>query len=255
MGWLMCRKHPDVIEQGKLVDMSDLAANPVISVQRKFYVPLVALIWAAFPTLTPYYMWGEGLWEAWFVCVMFRYVLILNITWCVNSAAHYWGYKPYNKTINPVECNIRHVMFGEGFHNYHHTFPWDYKASEYGPLDGFNPATIFINTMAVLGQAYDLRQPSADMIGDRHDDTVSRRAGESATGVLSLQLVCVSAYGVFTAGWPERIRRFRRSELPPAKSKSKRIGNSCAPIRPSLYTTPVTAAIPETTGQVSYKYI
>ncbi|CAG2120564.1 unnamed protein product, partial [Medioppia subpectinata] len=58
MGWLMCRKHPDVIEQGKLVDMSDLAANPVISLQRKFYVPLVALIWAAFPTLTPYYMWG-----------------------------------------------------------------------------------------------------------------------------------------------------------------------------------------------------
>ncbi|CAG2118919.1 unnamed protein product [Medioppia subpectinata] len=168
MGWLMCRKHPDVIEQGKLVDMSDLAANPVISLQRKFYVPLVALIWAAFPTLTPYYMWGEGLWEAWFVCVMFRYVLILNITWCVNSAAHYWGYKvPYDKTLNPVECNIRHVM--------------DYKASEYGPFVGFNPATMFINTMAVLGQAYDLRQPSADMIEERQ-----KRTGDMANTKLSM---------------------------------------------------------------------
>ncbi|CAG2119315.1 unnamed protein product [Medioppia subpectinata] len=84
-------------------------------------------------------------------------------------------------TINPVECNIRHVMMGEGFHNYHHTFPWDYKASEYGPLDGFNPATIFINTMAVLGQAYDLRQPSPDMIGERR-----KRTGDMTNKKLSM---------------------------------------------------------------------
>lgn len=35
MGWLMCRKHPDVVEKGKLIDLSDLEADPVIRFQRK----------------------------------------------------------------------------------------------------------------------------------------------------------------------------------------------------------------------------
>jgi stearoyl-CoA desaturase (delta-9 desaturase) len=35
IGWLMCRKHPDVIEQGKKIDMSDLEDDPVIQFQKK----------------------------------------------------------------------------------------------------------------------------------------------------------------------------------------------------------------------------
>jgi stearoyl-CoA desaturase (Delta-9 desaturase) len=35
IGWLMCKKHPDVIEQGKKVDMSDLTDDPVMRFQQK----------------------------------------------------------------------------------------------------------------------------------------------------------------------------------------------------------------------------
>lgn len=35
MGWLMCKKHPDVIEQGKKVDMSDLQNDPLVQFQKK----------------------------------------------------------------------------------------------------------------------------------------------------------------------------------------------------------------------------
>jgi stearoyl-CoA desaturase (Delta-9 desaturase) len=35
IGWLMCRKHPDVIEQGKKIDMSDLEDDPVMQFQKK----------------------------------------------------------------------------------------------------------------------------------------------------------------------------------------------------------------------------
>ncbi len=34
-GWLMVRKHPDVKEKGKLLDVSDLLSDPVCSIQRK----------------------------------------------------------------------------------------------------------------------------------------------------------------------------------------------------------------------------
>lgn len=39
----------------------------------------------------------------------------------VNSAAHMWGYKPYDRRINPVEnVAVAVVAMGEGWHNYHH---------------------------------------------------------------------------------------------------------------------------------------
>ena len=35
IGWLLCKKHPDVIEKGKGLDISDLLADPVLMFQRK----------------------------------------------------------------------------------------------------------------------------------------------------------------------------------------------------------------------------
>ena len=47
---------------------------------------------------------------------------------------------------------------GEGFHNYHHTFPYDYSTSEWGFR--INITTGFIHAMAALGLAHSLRSPS-----------------------------------------------------------------------------------------------
>ena len=35
MGWLLVRKHPDVKAKGRLLDVSDLIADPVCSFQRR----------------------------------------------------------------------------------------------------------------------------------------------------------------------------------------------------------------------------
>jgi len=35
VGWLLCRKHPDVIEKGKCIKIEDLLADPVLQFQRK----------------------------------------------------------------------------------------------------------------------------------------------------------------------------------------------------------------------------
>lgn len=49
------------------------------------------------PTFIPCYFWGETVKNAWFVATMFRYTFILNVTWLVNSAAHKFGGKPYDR--------------------------------------------------------------------------------------------------------------------------------------------------------------
>lgn len=64
---------------------------------------------------------------------------------------------------------------GEGFHNFHHTFPNDYSTSEYG-AKYFNPSKAFIDIMAFFGQAYDRRQVSAEVILQRR-----ARTGDLAT--------------------------------------------------------------------------
>lgn len=51
---------------------------------------------------------------------------------------------------------------GEGFHNYHHSFPYDYSTSEY--RWHINLTTFFIDCMAALGLAYDRKKVSKEAI-------------------------------------------------------------------------------------------
>ena len=114
-GWLMCKKHPDVKRIGGKVDLSDMLADPVVYYQKKYYAVSVVLFCFLLPTVIPWYVWGESLWKAYFVAVILRYILALNATWFVNSAAHMWGYKPYDINIAPVE-NISVAALTLGMH-------------------------------------------------------------------------------------------------------------------------------------------
>ena len=58
---------------------------------------------------------------------------------------------------------IGFLDFGEGFHNYHHVFPWDYKTSEL-PLYVFNFSCLVIEFFAWLGWATELKTVPADVI-------------------------------------------------------------------------------------------
>lgn len=57
------------------------------------------------------------------------------------------------------------VAIGEGWHNYHHTFPWDYKASELG--SPFNFTRKIIDLFARCGWVWDRRVVSQEMIAAR----------------------------------------------------------------------------------------
>lgn len=53
---------------------------------------------------------------------------------------------------------------GEGWHNYHHAFPWDYRAAELGsPL---NLTCTLIDFLAQFGIIYDRREATAAMVSD-----------------------------------------------------------------------------------------
>lgn len=77
------------------------------------------------------------------------------------------------RNISPVEnLAVSLMALGEGWHNYHHVFPWDYKTGELG--NTYNPSTSFINFFARIGWAYDLKSVS--------DEMIARRAQKSGDG-------------------------------------------------------------------------
>ncbi|KAL7847802.1 hypothetical protein AOLI_G00225200 [Acnodon oligacanthus] len=166
IGWLFLRKHNDVIEKGKRLDLSDLLADPVVVFQRRHYKTSVVVMCFLLPTLVPWYFWGECIWNSYFLAAILRYTISLNVAWLVNSAAHMYGNQPYDRNINPRENSfVSFGAIGEGYHNYHHTFPFDYAASELGLR--FNPTTCFIDLMCWFGLANDRKKATPEMIKAR----------------------------------------------------------------------------------------
>lgn len=78
-----------------------------------------------------------------------RMVVVLHITWMVNSVAHVWGYRNYETTDtsrnNPVVGILAH---GEGWHNNHHHIQ---QAANHGQRWWeFDLSFLVINALAVL---------------------------------------------------------------------------------------------------------
>ncbi|XP_055374919.1 acyl-CoA Delta-9 desaturase-like [Condylostylus longicornis] len=167
VGWLFLTPHPRVVEKRKVIDMTDLEQDQILQWQKRLYIPLFALLVIGMPTLVPWYFWQEDLWIAFWTCFCCRFTAVLNIAFFVNSVAHMYGNKPYDKKISPTESlPVAIAALGEGWHNYHHVFPWDYKTGEFGDYK-FNISTAFIDFFSKIGWAYDRKSVSKDMIARR----------------------------------------------------------------------------------------
>ncbi|XP_028026222.1 acyl-CoA desaturase-like [Bombyx mandarina] len=166
IGWLMMKKHPYVIELGRRIDMSDLQADKMIMFQKKYYYYLYFVVAFLIPVFVPIYFFNEHWLSSFLVCYCARYILQLNGTWLVNSAAHLYGTRPYDRKLQPVESwFVSCISLGEGWHNYHHAFPWDYKAAEESMH--FNSNATIIRFFERIGLAYDLKIASPDMVRNR----------------------------------------------------------------------------------------
>lgn len=174
IGWLLQRKHPKVLEMGKKLDLSDLYEDEVLMFQKRYYWWLASTLGLILPVAVCHLYFGESLLDA--VCIAsWRYVCSLHCTWFVNSAAHVWGSQEYDTSIEPRESGLVSLgALGEGFHNYHHTFPYDYSTSEHGGYINFT--TIFIDLMHLLGLAHSLRSVDPKTIEKRR-----ARTGQLAT--------------------------------------------------------------------------
>jgi stearoyl-CoA desaturase (delta-9 desaturase) len=182
--WLFWKKNKAVLEAGAKINVSDLKADPIVMFQKRAD-PFWNLFWCfGFPAFMCL-QWGDSLWNGFLVAGVFKYAFTLNATWAVNSVVHAWGSRPYNASHLTTENGwVSLFAHGEGWHNWHHAFSWDYAASELGPLQQWNPTKVFIDGMALLGLAWD-RKRATDVWKvrkQRWEETMKRPVVESLEG-------------------------------------------------------------------------
>lgn len=108
-----------VVKAGRKIDMSDLKDDPIVMFQHKQYPWLAPLICFVLPGTLPHLAWGESFWSGLWVAGGFRYVLCLHATFLVNSAAHFFGHRPYDERSWPGEnAVVSFFTIGEGWHNW-----------------------------------------------------------------------------------------------------------------------------------------
>ncbi len=98
--------------------------------------------------------WIGGL-SAFLLAGVARTFLVLNSTFCINSICHMWGKQPYS-TMNSSRDSwwISLITFGEGYHNYHHSYPRDYRN---GPKwYNFDPSKWLIFSLSLIRLAKNL---------------------------------------------------------------------------------------------------
>jgi len=162
VGWLIVKKDPAVVKAGREMDFSDLLADPLVYWQKKFDPWFTLYMCFVFPAQIAQHYWGEDFWNAFFVAGALRYAVVLHFTWCVNSAAHLYGDHPYDVLSYPAENPfVSWCAVGEGWHNWHHKYPFDYAASEFGVSSQFNPSKLVIDAMAAIGLVWGRKRGTA----------------------------------------------------------------------------------------------
>ncbi|KAL0088280.1 stearoyl-CoA desaturase [Phycomyces blakesleeanus] len=151
VGWLVIYRG-----RGKtgFADIADLKADKVVAFQRRFYPYLAIGFGFVLPTLIAG-LWGDYR-GGFFYASVIRVCFVHHVTFCVNSLAHFLGECTYDDHHTPRDHWITAlVTLGEGYHNFHHQFPQDYRnAIVYYQYD---PTKWLIKLLEFLGLAYDLK--------------------------------------------------------------------------------------------------
>lgn len=153
-GWLF---SPDRYADEKYA--TRLRQDPVVMWQHRYYLPIL-FSGLALPLVVGFLYDGfiSGL-GCFMLAGVGRTFAVLNSTFCINSVCHLWGRQPHSQTDSSRDSWVVSLLtFGEGYHNYHHTYQSDYRN---GPRwYNFDPSKWVIFSLSLVGLASSLRTAS-----------------------------------------------------------------------------------------------
>lgn len=128
--------------------VGDLERDPLVRWQDRYYGWIAFTAGIALPGALGA-LFGD-VWGGLAVAAFLRIVLIHHATFCVNSVAHAIGWQPYSMTDSSRDSFLTALItMGEGYHNFHHTFPTDYRNGH--RWWHFDPTKWAVRAMSWLG--------------------------------------------------------------------------------------------------------
>jgi len=135
---------------------SRLRQDRVVMWQHRYYIHIV-LVGLALPFFIGvlYSDWLGGI-GCFLLAGVGRTFAVLNSTFCINSICHLWGKQPHGQFDSSRDSWwVSLLTFGEGYHNYHHTYQSDYRNGPY--WYNFDPSKWLIFGLSRIGLAASLR--------------------------------------------------------------------------------------------------
>ena len=153
IGWMLVHPHKQYRVKANI---RDLNADPMLRFQHRYFALLGPFMAFIFPALIAKYLFNDFR-AGFFYAGVIRLCFVHHSTFCVNSLAHYLGETTYDDERSPRDSIITAlVTMGEGYHNFHHEFPNDYRNGI--RWYHYDPTKWLIRFCAIFGLTYNLRK-------------------------------------------------------------------------------------------------
>jgi len=153
IGWVLRKSDPDI----KPSSTRDLERDPLVVLQHKYYAYVAIVFGIGLPVLLGF-LCGDP-WGGFIVGGAVRLLISYHATFSINSFAHLVGAQPYSDTSSARDSLFTALIsMGEGYHNFHHTFPSDYRNGV--RAHQWDPTKWTLRILAAVGLAKNLRRTS-----------------------------------------------------------------------------------------------
>lgn len=151
IGWLLTLDT----KKRRFDNIDDLKKSRMLRIQNRFYVLIALVMGFGFPTAIAS-LWGDPL-AGLIIAGTLRIAVAHHSTFCINSLCHILGKRTYSETNSACDNWLSALItFGEGYHNYHHKFPLDYRNGV--RFYQFDPTKWLIRGLSYVGLASNLRR-------------------------------------------------------------------------------------------------
>jgi stearoyl-CoA desaturase (delta-9 desaturase) len=163
-------------------EVPDLISDPVMRFQDRYY-GWIATATSFFLPMALAALWGD-FWGGLFVAASLRIVVNHHATFFINSLCHVAGSQPYSDSHSARDNWMTAlVTYGEGYHNYHHEFPSDYRNGV--RFYQWDPTKWLIWTTTRLGLADGLKRVAPEKIAAKRVQMQEKRLAEQLAGAPS----------------------------------------------------------------------
>ena len=159
MGWIFFKLYPRA-----LANVGDLKKDPLVMWQHRHHQLIGFSVGMILPAILGFLYGGwQAALGAFLIAGVTRLVCVQHCTFLINSLCHTIGSQPYDSSTSARDSWLMAIpTFGEGYHNYHHSFQHDYR-NGVKPWQ-WDPTKWAIWSLSKLGLVSNLRRVSEEKI-------------------------------------------------------------------------------------------